>query len=101
MSDTPAEKTPSTVTDFAASTPLKEDADGVIVVDFDSLAAESAKAAFTPKSDISSMFVKPEERKAPRQVRKLYYFDTHRIGILESDHAASTSYPNCCILYFI
>jgi hypothetical protein len=32
-----------------------------------SLASESAATAFTPKSDLSSMYVK-NERKAPRQV---------------------------------
>jgi hypothetical protein len=40
--------------------------DGELEIDFDSLASESAKSAFTPKSDISSMYVKTE-RKAPRQ----------------------------------
>jgi Chlorophyll A-B binding protein len=66
MSDTPTE---SNIDSFAAESPLKA-ADGDLEIDFDSLAQESAATAFTPKTDISGMYVKDESvRKAPRQAK--------------------------------
>jgi Chlorophyll A-B binding protein len=52
---------------FVANTPVVDDGEtGDLMVDLDALAQESAAAAFTPKTDISDLYVK-EERKAPRQ----------------------------------
>lgn len=40
-----------------------------IDIDMDSLAEESASSAFTPKQDLSSMYISDEKRKAPRQAQ--------------------------------
>lgn len=40
-----------------------------IVIDMDALAAESEFNAFKPKTDISDMFIKETDRKAPRQAQ--------------------------------
>lgn len=58
--------TPTSTEDFAKKEMMVIDMDDEIVVDLDALAAESAFQAFTPKTDISDMFVK-QERKAPRE----------------------------------
>lgn len=50
----------------AGDTSISEDDD--ISIDFDALSEESASQAFTPKRDISDMYVK-DERKAPRQAK--------------------------------
>lgn len=65
------DKAPTTaVSTFASDSPLKSSSDnGELEIDFDSLANESAAKAFTPKTDLSSMYVKPEERKTPRMAK--------------------------------
>jgi hypothetical protein len=62
-----ADKTASN-SDPSFSDIVKSDKDE-IEVDFDALTAESAAQAFVPKSDLSSFYVKPETRKAPRQAK--------------------------------
>eukprot|EP00596_Hydrurales_sp_CCMP1899_P002317 CAMPEP_0119034140 /NCGR_PEP_ID=MMETSP1177-20130426/1169_1 /TAXON_ID=2985 /ORGANISM="Ochromonas sp, Strain CCMP1899" /LENGTH=281 /DNA_ID=CAMNT_0006991385 /DNA_START=187 /DNA_END=1032 /DNA_ORIENTATION=+ len=78
MSEAPPSETPPKVEEnessadmFATPPPLSTLSEsGELEIDFDSLASESAKSAFTPKSDISSMYVKdPSVRVAPRQAQ--------------------------------
>lgn len=63
----------SAVSTFASDStpsPLKSSSDnGELDLDFDSLASESAAKAFTPKTDLSSMYVKQEDRKTPRMAK--------------------------------
>ena len=66
-SDTPPPD--SAVSTFASDSPVKSSDSGDLEIDFDSLASESAAKAFTPKSDISSMYVTPESRKNPRMAK--------------------------------
>ena len=67
MSDPPAAD--SAVNTFASDSPLTSKEGGDLEIDLDSLANESASAAFTPKTDISSMYVKPDSRKTPRMAQ--------------------------------
>ena len=67
MSDTPS--TESAVNTFASDSPLTSKEGGDLEIDLESLANESASSTFTPKTDISSMYVKPDSRKNPRMAQ--------------------------------
>lgn len=60
---------PLVSTDGNVGEEVVKDEDGELDIDFDKLAEESASIAFTTKNDLSSLYVKDETRKAPRQAQ--------------------------------